>query len=350
MSLIREGMRGTLRTVSVTMACLLIGGCNVNQAKSEGYQVHILLYGAHPLLNLTADGIKAGITRKNSKAVVTIHDASFQQTAVVTQTQHIMATNPDAFIVLGTPAVIGSLPRIPRTTPVFFGASSAPAELKIFPDNDPRTWGNGSKFVQPQSNVYGFVTRFDFDLTADLIQAVSAKIGRGRTPIVVGYPFNASEQNSDAAGKAIEAALPKPKFRFVRAPVAAPSDVPRATRQLVGNRVDIIQIGPDNTVVGGFGAVAANAPRGVPILTTEAATVRSGATAAAGIDFRGLGEALGEWVIAHLDGEAAGPAIRIYADQKLFVNNRQAQSIIGQDYQRFFDDFAKAHSVTLVSE
>jgi putative ABC transport system substrate-binding protein len=337
-----------LKAFFVSLLAIWVASCSPTvKEESQEFRIAVLIYGAHPLLELTASGVKSGIEQQAPAAKVTIHDASFQQSTVVTQVKAIAQSDPDAIVVLGTPAIIGSLSNVPNDVPLFFGAASAPSELGIYKSDNPNTWGDGSAFVQPQANLYGYVTKFDFELAADLASATVKRLKQPQASFAIGYPYNSTEKNSAAAGEAIEAALMGSEVRFIRSQAGAPSDVPRAVRQLVGQEVDLIQIGPDNTIVAGFGAVLANVPSSTPIFTTEAATVGEGATAAVGIDFLGLGQDLGRWVILHLDGSDTGPPIRIFEREKLFVNRDAAKRIYGESYYSFFQEFADSREIEI---
>jgi putative ABC transport system substrate-binding protein len=329
-------------TLTIVIALLLqAAACIGDGGADKKYRVEILLFGAHPLLVSVADGIKEGAYARleslglgRDSVEFTVQDANFQPLEATQQTKQALIRKPSAVVALGTPSIKAALVNRDDAVPVFFAAASDPKALGLTQSNKLEDWRAPNAFSAPP-NVYGTITDFQYEKMALVLDKVSHMKGRGAQGecVRVGYPLNEAESNSVLALEKLQELLPAQAFCFTRAPIASPSDVPGAVRNLLSNNVNLIQVGPDNTVAGGIGSILSlTQGKGIPILASEKESVRRGALAAFGVDFRQLGMALGARLIDRLkQGQSSGVAVDLFSSSKLYVNPGAVNEFIGND-------------------
>lgn len=329
-------------TLIIVMSLLLsTTACRQSNTTDKKYKVEILLFGVHPLLVSVADGIKAGAYAQldslgisRDSVEFTLQDANFQPLEATQQTKQALLRKPSAIIALGTPSIKAALVNRDNNVPVYFAAASDPQTLGFTNSNKVEDWRAPNAFNAPQ-NVYGTITDFQYEKMAMLIEKVSDLMRRGAQTecVKVGYPLNEAESNSVLALQKLQESLPPQKFCFMRAPVASPGDIPGAVRNLMSNNINLIQVGPDNTVAGGIGSVLSlTQGKAIPILASEKESVRRGAMAAFGVDFHQLGVALGARLINNLlQRQHASSAIDLFSTSKLYVNSSAINELIGND-------------------
>ena len=103
-------------------------------------------------------------------------------------------------------------------------------------------------------------------------------------------------------------------------------DVSSAARSLVG-KVDVIYTSTDNNVVSAYEAlVKVGQDAKIPLVASDTDSVKRGAVAAYGINYRDLGEQTGRVVARILKGEAPGSIKpEVSTKLELFVNPAAAQ-------------------------
>ncbi len=106
--------------------------------------------------------------------------------------------------------------------------------------------------------------------------------------------------------KELQKLLPEAGMTLVEAAAPRSVDVGSAARSLVG-KVDVIYTNTDNNVVSAYEAlVKVGQEAKIPLVASDTDSVKRGAIAALGINYRDLGEQTGRMVVRILKGEKPG--------------------------------------------
>ena len=122
------------------------------------------------------------------------------------------------------------------------------------------------------------------------------------------------------------AALPTLGMTLVEAAAPRSVDVGSAARSLIG-KVDVIYTNTDNNVVSAYEAlVKVGQEAKIPLIASDTDSVKRGAIAAFGINYRDLGEQTGRIVVRILNGEKPGDIKpEVSTKMELFVNPGAAE-------------------------
>jgi putative ABC transport system substrate-binding protein len=130
----------------------------------------------------------------------------------------------------------------------------------------------------------------------DLIKAIVPNVKS------VGVIYNAGESNSVYLIKAEKAAAAKMGIKIVDATASTSSEVQAAAQSLVG-RVDAMSVLTDNTVVTALESVIKVAEQNkIPLIAGDTDSVKRGAAAAYGFDYKDLGVQAGYMAAQILSG------------------------------------------------
>ena len=142
----------------------------------------------------------------------------------------------------------------------------------------------------------------------------------------VGMVYNPGEANSVVVVKQMKELLPKLGMTLVEAAAPRSVDVGSAARSLIG-KVDVIYTNTDNNVVSAYEAlVKVGQEAKIPLVASDTDSVKRGAIAAFGINYRDLGEQTGRMVARILKGEKPGDIKpEVSTKMELFVNPGAAE-------------------------
>src|SRR5690606_34348479 len=120
--------------------------------------------------------------------------------------------------------------------------------------------------------------------------------------------------------------LPEAGMSLVEATAARTVDVGAAARSLVG-KVDVIYTSTDNNVVSAYESlVKVGNDAKIPLIASDTDSVKRGAIAALGVNYKDLGLQTGEMVIKILKGEQPGSIASETSDKlELYVNPGAAE-------------------------
>jgi putative ABC transport system substrate-binding protein len=136
------------------------------------------------------------------------------------------------------------------------------------------------------------------DKQMDLIKQVVPNAKR------VGMVYNPGEANSVVVVKELKDLLAKRGHDPGRSRGPRSVDVSSAARSLVG-KVDVIYTNTDNNVVSAYESlVKVGQDAKIPLVASDTDSVKRGAMAALGINYRDLGEQTGRMVVRILKGES----------------------------------------------
>ena len=150
------------------------------------------------------------------------------------------------------------------------------------------------------TNVTGVSDMLALDKQIELIKKVVPGAKR------IGMVYNPGEANSVVVVKELKELLPKMGLSLVEASAPRSVDVSSAARSLVG-KVDAIYTNTDNNVVSAYEAlVKVGNDAKIPLIASDTDSVKRGAIAALGINYKGDGQADRPHGGAHPQGREAG--------------------------------------------
>ena len=281
-------------------------------ASAQEKSVAVTAIVEHPALDSVRDGVQAALKAAGFEAGKNLkwqYQSAQGNTGTAAQiARKFIGDKPDAIVAIATPsaqAVVAAT----KSVPVVFSAVTDPVAAKLVP-----SW-EASK-----GNVTGVSDLLALDKQIDLIKQVVPNAKR------VGMVYNPGEANSVVVVKQLQELLPKQGMTLVEASAPRSVDVSSAARSLVG-KVDVIYTNTDNNVVSAYEAlVKVGQDAKLPLVASETDSVKRGAIAALGINYRDLGEQTGRMVARILKGEKPGD-IKPETSTKLelFVNPTAAE-------------------------
>ncbi|OZI36607.1 ABC transporter substrate-binding protein [Bordetella genomosp. 1] len=266
----------------------------------------------HPALDAVRDGVKEGLKQsgfEEGKNLKWQYQSAQGNTGTAAQiARKFVGDKPDAIVAIATPsaqAVVAST----KTVPVVYSAVTDPVAAQLVPAMEASS-----------TNVTGVSDLLALDKQIDLIKKVVPEAKR------VGMVYNPGEANSVVVVKQLQELLPKAGMTLVEAAAPRTVDVASAARSLIG-KVDVIYTNTDNNVVSAYEAlVKVGNDAKIPLVASDTDSVKRGAIAALGINYRDLGIQTGKMVGRILKGEKPG-AIPSETSSKLelFVNPGAAE-------------------------
>ena len=281
-------------------------------ASAQEKSVAVTAIVEHPALDSVRDGVQAALKAAGfevGKNLKWQYQSAQGNTGTAAQiARKFIGDKPDAIVAIATPsaqAVVAAT----KSVPVVFSAVTDPVAAKLVP-----SW-EASK-----GNVTGVSDLLALDKQIELIKQVVPNAKR------VGMVYNPGEANSVVVVKQLQALLPKQGMTLVEASAPRSVDVGSSARSLVGT-VDVIYTNTDNNVVSAYAAlVKVGQDAKLPLVASDTDSVKRGAIAALGINYRDLGEQTGRMVARILKGEKPGD-IKPETSTKLelFVNPTAAE-------------------------
>ena len=261
-------------------------------ASAQEKSVAVTAIVEHPALDSVRDGVQAALKAAGFEVGNNLkwqYQSAQGNTGTAAQiARKFIGDKPDAIVAIATPsaqAVVAAT----KSVPVVFSAVTDPVAAKLVP-----SW-EASK-----GNVTGVSDLLALDKQIDLIKQVVPNAKR------VGMVYNPGEANSVVVVKQLQELLPKQGMTLVEASAPRSVDVSSAARSLVG-KVDVIYTNTDNNVVSAYEAlVKVGQDAKLPLVASDTDSVKRGAIAALGINYRDLGEQTGRMVARILKGEKPG--------------------------------------------
>lgn len=266
----------------------------------------------HPALDAVRDGVQAALKAEgfeSGKNLKWQYQSAQGNTGTAAQiARKFVGDKPDAIVAIATPSA-QAVVAASKSVPVVFSAVTDPVAAKLVPSWEPS--GN---------NVTGVSDLLALDKQMDLVKQV---VPNGKR---VGMVYNPGEANSVVVVKELQKLLPTLGMSLVEAAAPRSVDVSSAARSLIG-KVDVIYTSTDNNVVSAYEAlVKVGQDAKIPLVASDTDSVKRGAVAAYGINYRDLGEQTGRMVARILKGEAPGKIKpEVSTKMELFVNPGAAE-------------------------
>lgn len=280
-------------------------------AMAETKSVAITAIVEHPALDSVRDGLhdalKAAGYEEGKNLKWQYQSAQGNNGTAAQIARKFIGDNPDAIVAIATPsaqAVVAGTKKIP----VVFSAVTDPIEAQLT-----RSWDASG------TNVTGVADVLELDKQMALLKRVVPDAKR------VGMVYNPGEANSVVVVNRLKEVLADMDMTLVEAAAPRSVDVGSAARSLVG-KVDAIYTNTDNNVVSAYEAlVKVGNDTKTPLIASDTDSVKRGAIAALGIDYRDLGQQTGRMVVRILQGEAPGDIKPETSDKlSLFINPQAA--------------------------
>ncbi len=285
---------------------------SMTSAHAADKSVAVTAIVEHPALDAVRDGVQAALKAEgfeSGKNLKWQYQSAQGNTGTAAQiARKFVGDKPDAIVAIATPsaqAVVAST----KIVPVVFSAVTDPVAAKLVPNWEPS-----------KTNVTGVSDLLALDKQMDLVKKVVPAAKR------IGMVYNPGEANSVVVVKELQKLLPTLGMTLVEAAAPRSVDVSSAARSLIG-KVDVIYTSTDNNVVSAYEAlVKVGQDAKIPLVASDTDSVKRGAVAAYGINYRDLGEQTGRMVARILKGEAPG-AIKpeVSTKMELFVNPGAAE-------------------------
>lgn len=284
----------------------------VAPASAQEKSVAVTAIVEHPALDSVRDGVQAALKEAGYEAGKNLkwqYQSAQGNTGTAAQiARKFVGDNPDAIVAIATPsaqAVVAST----KSVPVVYSAVTDPVAAKLITNWEPT-----------KNNVTGVSDLLALDKQMDLVKQVVPNAKR------IGMVYNPGEANSVVVVKELQKLLPKLGLTLVEAAAPRSVDVSSAARSLIG-KVDVIYTNTDNNVVSAYEAlVKVGQDAKIPLIASDTDSVKRGAIAALGINYRDLGMQTGRMVVRILKGEKPGD-IKSETSSKLqlFVNPGAAE-------------------------
>lgn len=281
-------------------------------ASAQEKSVAVTAIVEHPALDAVRDGVQAALKEagyESGKNLKWQYQSAQGNTGTAAQiARKFVGDKPDAIVAIATPsaqAVVAAT----KSVPVVYSAVTDPVAAKLVPSMEPS-----------KTNVAGVSDVLALDKQIELIKQVVPGAKR------IGMVYNPGEANSMVVVKELQKLLPSMGLTLVEAAAPRSVDVSSAARSLIG-KVDVIYTSTDNNVVSAYEAlVKVGQDAKIPLVASDTDSVKRGAIAALGINYRDLGEQTGRMVVRILKGEKPGE-IKSETSSKLelFVNPGAAE-------------------------
>lgn len=298
------------KTLASAVALALVGLTSAHAAEEKSVAVTAIV--EHPALDAVRDGIQDALKKagyESGKNLKWQYQSAQGNTGTAAQiARKFIGDKPDAIVAIATPSAQAAVAAT-KTVPVVFSAVTDPVVAKLV-----------SSWEPSKTNVTGISDMLALEKQIALIQQVVPGVKR------VGMVYNPGEANSVVVVKQLQKLLPEHGMTLVEAAAPRTVDVSSAARSLIG-KVDVIYTSTDNNVVSAYEAlVKVGQEAKIALVASDTDSVKRGAIAALGINYRDLGEQTGRMVVRILQGEKPGDIAVESSDKlELYVNPSAAE-------------------------
>ena len=306
-------------------AAIISGALFASAAQAAEKFVAVTAIVEHPALDAVRDGVKEALAKEGfeeGKNLKWKYQSAQGNTGTAAQiARQFIGEKPDAIVAIATPSA-QSLVAATKSIPIVYSAVTDPVAAQLVKSMD----ASGS-------NVTGVSDELVLEKQIELIKQVLPDAKR------VGMVYNPGEANSSVVVKRLKELLPKSGMTLVEASAPRSVDVGAAARSLAG-KVDVIYTNTDNNVVSAYEAlVKVGNESKIPLIASDTDSVKRGAIAALGINYKDLGRQTGIIVARILKGEKPGDiASETSKTLELYVNPGAAQ----KQGVTLKDDFVKS--------
>lgn len=297
--------------ISVVSLLVAVLGCTGSDRKdgsknSQPRTVAIVKFATHPALDDTEVGLVEVIERARAASSsfkdlqIEKHNANGNPQLAKQLAERVTRQDVKLIIAIATPAA-QAVVRTPSSIPLIYAAVADPEGAGILES------GRATGIKNAGENIIAKALAF--------IRNVFPRAKR------LGTIFNPSEQNSVYVQAILTRLAPKHGFQLVQIEVLDKSQVASSV-EVLSKKVEIIYSANDNTVnAAAAGVVAVTRSTKTPFVIGDLSTA-AGALAAVGLEYRSMGNEVGEMAIQLLGGKSVKnlpprepPAPKIWVDQ-----------------------------------
>ena len=294
------------------LSALMLSFALAAPAAAQQKSVAVTAIVEHPALDSVRDGVKEGLAAagfEEGKNLKWQYQSAQGNTGTAAQiARKFVGDKSDVIVAIATPSA-QAVAAATKDIPLVYSAVTDPVAAQLVPS-----------MAASGTNVTGVSDVLELDKQIALMKQVVPNAKR------VGVVFNPGEANSVVVVKALREALPKQGMSLVEAAAPRTVDVGSAARSLIG-KVDLFYTSTDNNVVSAYESlVKVGNDAKIPLIAADTDSVKRGAIAAIGIDYRKLGVQTGKIVARILKGEKPGAiASETSTNLDLFVNPGAAE-------------------------
>ena len=294
------------------LSALMLSFALAAPAAAQQKSVAVTAIVEHPALDSVRDGVKEGLAAagfEEGKNLKWQYQSAQGNTGTAAQiARKFVGDKSDVIVAIATPSA-QAVAAATKDIPLVYSAVTDPVAAQLVPS-----------MAASGTNVTGVSDVLELDKQIALMKQVVPNAKR------VGVVFNPGEANSVVVVKALREALPKQGMSLVEAAAPRTVDVGSAARSLIG-KVDLFYTSTDNNVVSAYESlVKVGNDAKIPLIAADTDSVKRGAIAAIGIDYRKLGVQTGKIVARILKGEKPGTiASETSTNLDLFVNPGAAE-------------------------
>ncbi|THU00620.1 ABC transporter substrate-binding protein [Lampropedia puyangensis] len=299
--------------LQISAAALLgLGVIASPAAYAQTKSVAVTAIVEHPALDSVRDGIKEELEANGftgDKLKWQYQSAQGNPGTAAQIARKFIGEKSDVIVAIATPsaqAVVAATKEIPTV----YSAVTDPVAAQLV-----KGW------EATGTNVTGVSDALSLEDQVGLIKKIVPNVKR------IGMVYNPGEANSVVVVEELKRILPAQGIELVESTAPRTVDITAAARNLVG-KVDVIYTNTDNNVVSAYESlvkVATDAK--IPLVASDTDSVKRGAIAAFGIDYKNLGRQTGKLVVRILNGEQPGtiPSERS-TKMELYVNPKAAKA------------------------
>ncbi|MCX6364865.1 MAG: ABC transporter substrate-binding protein [Actinobacteria bacterium] len=263
---------------------------------------------SHPALDAAVEGFKAALAEKGySNVTYDMQNAEGDMATTASIAQKFAADGLDLILGVATPTT-QAVVKADKTTPIVFTAVTDPVGAGLVTNPEaPEANVTGVSDLQPVEPILALAKQFNPDAKS------------------VGIVYNAGESNSVYIVDAAKKAAGGMGLEIVEATASNSSEVQAAAKSLIG-RVDAIAVIGDNTAVTALETIVkvCNEAK-IPLLAGDTDSVKRGAAAGYGFDYKDLGMQAGYQAALILGGTPIKDIPVEYAKNlQLSVNEKAA--------------------------
>jgi putative ABC transport system substrate-binding protein len=277
---------------------------------SKAYKIGITQIVSHPALDAAVEGFKAALAEKGySNITYDLQNAEGDMATTAAIAQKFAADGLDLILGVATPTT-QAMVKADKVTPIVFTAVTDPVGAGLVTNPEaPEANVTGVSDLQPVEPILALAKQFNPDAKT------------------VGMVYNAGESNSVYLVEAAKKAATAMGLEIVEATASNSSEVQAAAKSLIG-RVDAIATIGDNTAVTALEAIVKVCNENkIPLLVGDPDSVKRGAAAGYGFDYKDLGMQAGYQAALILSGTPIMDIPVEYAKNlQLSINEKAAKA------------------------
>jgi putative ABC transport system substrate-binding protein len=277
---------------------------------TKAIKIGITQIVTHPALDAAVQGFKDALAEKGfTNVTYDMQNAQGDMATASSIAQKFAGESLDLILGVATPTTQAVVKAV-TTTPIVFTAVTDPVGAGLV--TDPKA---------PTANVTGVS---DLQPVEPILQLVKQLNPNAKS---VGIVYNAGESNSVYIVKQVETAATPLGLTVVKATASTSSEVQAAAQSLVG-RVDAITVIGDNTAVTALESIVKVAEQNkIPLVVGDTDSVKRGAAAGYGFDYKDLGKQAGYQAALILTGTPISAIPVEYAKNlQLSINEKAAKA------------------------